>query len=159
MRIDLTRQAEALRIATHLIEAAQRGTGRTNRMLDSVGDDDLVVCSKAEHFHLNGELKARRSNAKLRVIAPEDFFQMRLPPIAGDRRVHFSHGFIQQLIEQEILDATKRLECMLNSVNADINKREAEHLKRVMLKEEPLLQDIPFKPILPCRNSTPDHLL
>lgn len=144
---DLTRHAVAIRLAAQAIDAAQRGTGRTTRMLEDVRDGDLIICSRKERHYLRPLLAERGVHAEIRETVPLEFLRRREEINSGQRYTHFTHEFIQELIEFEVFEMVVRLEKKLNAVNEKEREARFERNKRAMMTNNPILQDLPFVPI------------
>ncbi|MDX0267660.1 hypothetical protein GOC13_07425 [Sinorhizobium meliloti] len=147
MQHSLKQMAEALRIASHAIDAAQRGTGRTYRMLEQVRDGDAILCHRDEAGCIRQELRRRNIRADVRVIAPTDFLQGRVNLYRGQKRTHFSHVFTQAVIEQEIMDMAVRLERRFNEINAKPRQHEFVDFRDRMMAPNPILDDLSFVPV------------
>lgn len=141
---DLGLQAQALRIAAQAFDIARRGTGRTTRMLEDVEDGHLVICSRREIGHMRHELRRRGIRAEVKVMLAQDFLDQRDNVLRGQRYTHFTHEFVQELVEQDIYDSLHRLAGKLNAVNEKQNKARAQAFKDEMMAPNPILESLPF---------------
>ena len=146
---DLKRQAEALRAAAHAIDLAQSGTGRTTRMMEQVCDGDTVICTPREAGHIRHLAYHQNTRVEVKTTPAAEFLSQRENTFRGrgGGYIHFSHDFIQELIELEIFETIMRLGRKLNEVNANEDARRAMEFRENMMAPNPILGDLNFMPV------------
>lgn len=168
MQHEFVKMREALLASMRVIDVAQAGTGRTTRMMEDVREGHAIICTNREVGHLRHEVR-RRGFKHVQVMVGDayEFTQRRFQTFRGQHVTHFSHDFVHQVIEQEIMLMCERMSRHFDEHNREVkereNKRNADFAKEYMLQPMPILDDLAFTPVRkderPSQISTPGEKL